>query len=177
MRARGIFILGLNGCGKTTLGRALAERLGRLRLDVEDYYFPDMTVPYAHPRSRDAVCRLMIEDISTHGDFVLSSVDADLTCELRKLCRLAVWLRAPRELRLARIERREIERFGSRVLPGGDMYERQQHFHAFAAGRDEDMVRKSIAEMVCPVLELDGSCPIEENVERILDACSRLGLY
>ena len=103
MRARGIFILGLNGCGKTTLGRALAERLGRLRLDVEDYYFPDMTVPYAHPRSRDAVCRLMIEDISTHGDFVLSSVDADLTCELRKLCRLAVWLRAPRELRLARI--------------------------------------------------------------------------
>ena len=171
MRANGIFILGLNGSGKTTLGRALAEKLGWLRLDVEDFYFPDMTVPYANPRSGDEVRRLMLKAVEAGGDFVLSSVHADVGPELRGLCRLAVWLQAPVELRLSRIEQRELERFGRRVLPGGDMYERQQRFHAFAAHRDEAIVRKSLATLACPTLPLDGTRPIGENVERILEAC------
>ena len=35
----GILICGLNGCGKSTLGRQLAERLGCRFIDNEDLYF------------------------------------------------------------------------------------------------------------------------------------------
>ena len=38
---RGIAILGLNGCGKSTLAHALAKKLNFYEMDVEDYYFPE----------------------------------------------------------------------------------------------------------------------------------------
>ena len=172
----GILIAGLNGCGKTTLGRALAERLGWQRLDVEGYYFPDMTVPYANARPEDEVRSLMLEDIRTGGDFVLSSVHCDLGDAIRSRISLAVWLRAPTALRMARIERRELERFGARVLPGGDMYERQRRFRAFAEGRDESVVSRSLGVLDCPLLMLDASLPIGENVEAILRQVQDRGL-
>ena len=76
MTTKGIFIL--NGAGKTTLGRALAERLKWFRMDVEDYCFPDMTVPFAHARSREDVEQLMLSDIRLNGNFVLSSVSSSI---------------------------------------------------------------------------------------------------
>ena len=172
MSPRGIFILGLNGSGKTTLGRALSERLGWFRMDVEDYYFPDMTVPYSNARSKKDVERLMLEDIRANGDFVLSSVSADLCDEIRACCVLAVWLRAPKALRMARIEQRELARFGPRVLPGGDMYEQQQWFHEYVRKRDESVVSRAIEALNHPVLTLDGAQPIEDSVRQILDALS-----
>ena len=167
MNANGIFILGLNGCGKTTLGRALAERLGWLRMDVEDYYFPEMTVPYANPRPKDEVWRLMLNDIREHGNFVLSSVHADLSVEIRAHCTLAVWLYAPKALRVKRIEQRELARFGNRVMPGGDLYEQQRRFREFAAERDDSIVEKTVEDLNCQVLRLDATRPIDKNIEHI----------
>ena len=169
---RGILIVGLNGCGKTTLGRALAARLGWLRLDVEDYYFPDMTVPYANARSKDEVRRRMLEDIRAYGDFVLSSVRADLGEAIRSHAALAAWLQAPAGLRMSRIEQRELQRFGARVLPGSDMYEGQRRFHAMAAARTDASVEEILIGLDCPVLALDAALPIEVNVERILSSLS-----
>ena len=37
---RGIAIMGLNGCGKSTLAHTIAKRLDFYEMDVEDYYFP-----------------------------------------------------------------------------------------------------------------------------------------
>jgi len=172
MTTKGIFILGLNGAGKTTLGRALAERLKWFRMDVEDYYFPDMTVPYANARSREEVEQLMLVDIRANGHFVLSSVSADLCDEIRAYCALAVWLRVPKSVRMSRIEQRELARFGARVLPGGDMYEQQLRFHEYAGKRDESIVMRSIAALNCPALMLDSTRPIENSVRQIIDALS-----
>ena len=162
MNPKGVFILGLNGAGKTTLGRALAEKLGWLRMDVEDYYFPDMTVPYANARSREEVEQLMLADIRANGHFVLSSVSADLCDEIRAYCALAVWLRIPKSVRMAR--------FGARVLPGGDMYEQQLRFHEYAGKRDESVVSRAIETLNCPVLTLNAAQPIEHSVQQIIDA-------
>ncbi|MBO4884841.1 MAG: hypothetical protein J5602_05975, partial [Clostridia bacterium] len=37
---RGILVMGLNGCGKSTVGKALAEKIGWRFMDAEDFYFP-----------------------------------------------------------------------------------------------------------------------------------------
>ena len=50
----GIIICGLNGTGKSTLGKALADQLKFHLIDIEDLYFPktDPLSPYATPPHR-----------------------------------------------------------------------------------------------------------------------------
>ena len=50
--AKGILILGLNGCGKTTLGRCLAARLGWQHMDAEDYFFLPAEIPFTRSRPK-----------------------------------------------------------------------------------------------------------------------------
>jgi hypothetical protein len=53
------------------------------------------------------------------------------------LFELVVFLAIPHAVQMARLRRREHERFGERILPGGDMYEQSQAFLAWAASYDE----------------------------------------
>jgi len=164
---KGIAIVGLNGSGKTTLGRGLAERLGYYRMDVEDYYFPKSDVPYAVARTREEVERLMLADIKEHGDFVLSAVCADFAA-IEPFYELIVYLEAPQNERMERIRQRSVDKFGSRVLPGGDMYEQEENFFAFAAKRTPDKIEKWIKAVACPVLRIDSRKPTEELVRCVI---------
>ena len=168
-----LLILGLNGCGKTTAGRIVAEKLGLFFMDAEDYYFPapgDFTVS----RTQEEAHRLMEADAAAHGGFVLCCVRCNISDALLSKIGLAVVLRAPAEVRARRIVQREEARFGSRVLPGGDMYESQQRFHAFAASRTEDTVDQSLSRLRCPVTEVDASLLPQEAAQKIVEACSQL---
>ena len=164
---KGIAIVGLNGSGKTTLGRGLAERLGFYRMDVEDYYFPKSDVPYAVARTREEVERLMLADIAEHGDFVLSAVCADFAA-IEPFYELIVYLEAPQNERMERIRQRSVDKFGSRVLPGGDMYEQEENFFVFAAKRTPDKIEKWIKTVACPVLRIDSRKPTEELVRCVI---------
>jgi hypothetical protein len=53
------------------------------------------------------------------------------------LFELVVFLWIPHNVRMARLRRRELARFGERILPGGDMCEQSQAFLAWAALYDE----------------------------------------
>lgn len=161
----GIAIVGLNGSGKTTLGRALADALGYFRIDVEDYYFPAEGA-FNEARSRDEVEQLMLEDIEKNGNFVLSSVCADFASIEKYYC-LIVYLEAPKEMRLDRIRKRSIDRFGERVLPGGDLYESEENFFAFAAKRTPEKIENWLPKCTCPVLRIDSTKPVSELVGAI----------
>lgn len=164
---KGIIICGLNGSGKTTTGRLVAEKLGIKRMDVEDYYFLDSEIPFSVSRTKDEVRELMWADIQLHKSYVLSSVGCDWGEKIENTCALAVFLTAPKETRMARIDHREIVRFGDRVLEGGDMYEQQKRFRQFVAGRSEEPYRAKVMQLNCPVLELDSTQPLEVIVEKI----------
>ena len=160
MKPRGILLIGLNGCGKSTLTRLLAQRLSLRPMDVEDYYFPkDQAVPFSVSLRHDEVQALLARDIRESSAFVLCSVRADWCEEITRACALAVWLKAPAALRQARIRQRDILRFGNRVAPGGDLHESQERFYAMAAARSEDSVRQSALRLPCPLLELDAVRP------------------
>ena len=161
----GIAIVGLNGSGKTTLGRALTDALGYFRIDVEDYYFPAEGA-FNEARSRDEVEQLMLEDIEKNGNFVLSSVCADFASIEKYYC-LIVYLEAPKEMRLDRIRKRSIDRFGERVLPGGDLYESEENFFAFAAKRTPEKIENWLPKCTCPVLRIDSTKPVSELVGAI----------
>lgn len=163
----GICICGLNGSGKTTLARALARELRYKHMDVEQYYFTSADNPYASSRTREEVERLLGEDIRQNPCFVFSAVNGNMTEEINAQYNLVIYLDVPVDIRMKRIRQRAIDAFGDRVLVGGDMYEQEEKFFAYAVKRTPDKIEAWLGTMSCPVLRLDGTEPLQENVRAI----------
>ena len=106
---------------------------------------------------------IMLEDIEKNGNFVLSSVCADFASIEKYYC-LIVYLEAPKEMRLDRIRKRSIDRFGERVLPSGDLYESEENFFAFAAKRTPQKIEKWIAGLTCRVIRFDSQKSVSQLV-------------
>lgn len=166
----GILMCGMNGAGKSTLGKALADKLGFRFIDNEDLYFPktDPNYLYAVERSGEEVERLLFEEIETYNDFVFTSVRGNYGDPEHPFFQYAVLVEVPRELRLQRVRDRSFKKFGDRMLPGGDLYEREEGFFDFVKSRAEDTVEEWVKGISCPVIRVDGTKKIEENVEYII---------
>lgn len=165
--SRGIMICGANGSGKTTLGKALAVYLGFRHMDIEEYYFLPSDIPYSLHRSREECAALMLSDIDKFGDFVITAVSPDFGSEINSLCKMAVYLYAPKELRLERIKKRSLEQFGERAQRGGNLFESENNFLSFAASRSVDDIEKRFDILTCPKIYADGAEVISKNVKII----------
>lgn len=167
----GILICGLNGAGKSTIGRALASALHYRFIDNEDLYFPktDPHYTYAAPRSRREVEQLLLREIAAHPDFVFASVRGDYSEQVLDHIDKAVLISVPRETRLQRVKHRSFQKFGERMLPGGDLYEQEEHFFSIVASRAEDMVETWAQTLTCPIIRVDGTRPVEESVWSVLE--------
>lgn len=161
---------GLNGCGKSTLGRALAQKIGFHFIDNEELFFTRNAAdePYQNPRSRAEVEKLLMEEVRKHGDFVLAAVRGDYGKEILPLYRYAVLMEVPKEIRMERIRNRSFQKFGSRMRAGGELYEQEEAFFRTAASRPEDYAATWTRTLDCPVLSVDGTRPVDENVEWIV---------
>lgn len=171
----GIILCGLNGAGKSTLGKALAEKLNFYFIDNEDLYFPktDLDYLYASPRPREEVEELLRRELETHENIIFASVKGDYKIIETGLDAGSapkwhiVLVEVPRDIRLQRVKDRSFRKFGERMLPGGDLYEEENRFFAFAQARAEDTVEKWVQAFGRPVIRVDGTRPAEENAELI----------
>ena len=172
----GICVCGLNGSGKTTFASALAKKLNFIHMDIEQYYFTSTQNPYALSRTREKVERLLLEDIKKNPGFVFSAVNGNMTPEINDNYTLVVYLEVPLDIRMKRIRQRAIDKFGDRVLPGGDMYEQEEKFFAFAEKRTPEKIEDWLKTLSHKVIRLDGTKPIQENIE-FMEAfsCGRRG--
>lgn len=181
---RGIAIMGLNGCGKSTLAHAIAKRLDFYEMDVEDYYFPEQKnsrqaileqqydvkceykgkLPYSTPRSISEVQEMIRTDIEKHPQFVISGVTMNWDEDILSVIDVAFILEVSTVERVRRVQHREEVRFGSRVMVGGDMYEQQKAFREIIGNRSNERVEESANSMHCKKVRLDGTKSIEENI-------------
>ncbi len=176
-KPHGIILLGANGSGKSTLGRELARVLNFAHFDVEDYYFYKTDVPYTTERSNDERNAMLLADMQKSGSFVLSGDVSGWSEKFLPIFDLAILLKAPKEVRMKRIEEREYTRWGDRVLEGGDMYESQQKFREFAANRNLAELEQRVAAYPCPVIEIDSTEDYHEvaaNITEWLKSVMRL---
>lgn len=162
-KPKGIIVFGANGSGKSTLGKELACLLNFKYMDIEDYYFKKSDIPYSKPRSKEEVIKLMLADIKRYGSFVISAVTGDFEDYITSLYDLAVFLSAPLDIRMQRIKDRAYEKFGNRVLQGGDMYESQKNFEEFARTRDLKIIDNWANTLSCPIIHIDGTKDYEQT--------------
>lgn len=167
----GIIICGLNGCGKSTLGKELAEKTGFYFIDNEYLFFsrsePDQ--PYTNPRTREEAEILFEKEVIEHDNFIFAAVTGDYGKNILNLYQYAVIIDVPKEIRSKRVRNRSFQKFGNRMLSGGDLYEQEENFFKFIENRPEDHVENWIKTLKCPVIRIDGTRPIEENVSLILE--------
>ncbi|MBD5154371.1 MAG: AAA family ATPase [Oscillibacter sp.] len=173
----GIIMCGLNGVGKSTLGKALAERLRFHFIDNEDLYFPktDPRYIYASPRTREEVEMLFLHEIQTHENFVFASVKGDYGEVVYPFFQYAVLIDVPKDIRIRRVRERAFGKFGDRMLPGGDLYEQEENFFRLVSSRAENMVEEWVKSLSCPVIRVDGTKLIEENADLIIERIQHLG--
>ena len=172
----GILICGLNGSGKSTVGRTLAQRIGCRFIDVEDLYFRDAALDhiYDDPRSKEEATELLNEMIAEDKRFVFAAVKGDYGDMLLRSLDCAVVIDVPKDIRLKRVYNRSYEKFGERILPGGDLYEKENQFFSAVESRPNDFVEGWLQRtVVCPVIHIDGTLPVEENVEKLVRQLKR----
>lgn len=168
---KGIVICGLNGTGKSTLGKALAERLHFYFIDNEDLYFPktDPNYIYTAPRTREEVGKLLFSEVKAHENFVYASVKGDYGEAVYPFFQYAVLIEVPKDIRIERVKNRSFQKFGDRMLAGGDLYEQEERFFDLVKSRAEDTVEKWVQYLKCPIIRIDGTKPIEENIKYIIE--------
>lgn len=126
----GILVCGLNGAGKSTLGKALAEKLHFYFIDDEELYFSktDSDYIYASPCTHEEAEKRLFHKMQAHENFVLASVKGDYGALFYPFIQYAIWIDVPKDIRLQRVKNRSFQKFGSRILPGGDLYEKEKTF-------------------------------------------------
>lgn len=166
----GIQICGLNGCGKSTVGKALAQRLGFHFIDNENLYFQRTAEnePYRNERPRHEVERLLMEEVRQHENFVFAAVKGDYGAAILPMYDYVVYLQAPGDARAWRVRNRSFLKFGERMMPGGDLHEKEEAFFRVVAARKDELVENWLQTLSCPVLRLDGRTPVDENVQKIV---------
>jgi len=174
-----VHILGASGSGTTTLASSLAERWSSMHLDTDDYYWEPTDPPYQSPRPSEQRQALLVRDARAHASWVLSGSLCGWGDVLISRFELVVFLWVPTEVRIARLRKRELEKFGADALaPGGRMHENHREFLEWAASYDEgDMRMRSMARhqgwlsrLPCPVVRCEGELPLADQIQRVLDA-------
>lgn len=171
-------ILGPSGAEKTTLGRRTAQRLGLAFLDIDEFIWrKDTPKPFTAMFSREEKIARLQQAVSQAGRFVMAGSMDSFHQHFDPYFRLAVYLSAPAALRVERVHRRELEAFGPRVLPGGDMEEDHRLYLEDVAGYElgtgsttQQRHQAWIDSLSCKVIRLDGAAPIESNAEAICQA-------
>ena len=59
---------------------------------------------------------------------------------------------------------------GKRIMPGGDLYEKETAWFALTDSRPEDYTTKWLETVSCPVIRVDGTLPVQQNVDDLISA-------
>ena len=155
--------------------KALAEKIGFHFIDNENLYFSRTNTdePYTNAKSRIEVERLLMEEVSRHPDFVFSAVKGDYGKDIVPMYNYVVVIEVPKEIRSQRVRNRSFQKFGSRMQMGGDLYKQEEAFFRMVESRQDDYVENWLQSVKCPIIRVDGTKPIEENVEHIIHVIGR----
>lgn len=175
-----IHIVGASGSGTTTLGAALAARLDHPHIDSDTIFWRPTDPPFTTRRSVEGRAALVAELLPVSGKWVFSGSAVGWAGPIEPFYDLIVFLKLDPSVRMDRIRRREVARYGARVRPGGDMAETSAAFLDWAAAYDTAGLEQRsllkheewLATQTALVLRLDAAMPVEGLTAAVLESIS-----
>jgi adenylate kinase family enzyme len=173
-----IHILGASGSGTTTLGAALAQQLGALFLDADNFYWQPTSPPFREKRPPAERLWLIEREIDGRANWVLSGSLCNWGDPLVERFTLVVFLYLDPAIRRQRLLARERQRYGSAIDPGGPLHDAHCEFLAWAASyetaaaptRSLHLHRTWLSQLKCPVLDLNSELSTPALVDQIQQA-------
>ncbi len=171
-----IHILGASGSGTTTLGAALAKRLGAPHANADSFFWEPTNPPFTTRRPPEERLALLLQQLPATGRWVFSGSAIKWAKPLEAFFDLIVFLQLDPDLRMQRLQRREYKRYCSRIMPGGDMATASATFLEWAASYDNAGLEQRsliaheawLAAQAAPVLRLNSMAAVSELVATVL---------
>jgi adenylate kinase family enzyme len=171
-----IHIVGASGSGATTLGQALAAHLDIAYVDSDDLLWLQTDPAYTQRRPAEERTALLRERLAIDRHWVFSGSALGWGSVIEHHYDRLVFLTLDPALRLARLRAREYQRYGARILPGGDMADGHAEFIDWAAqydtgipdGRSLVAHEAWLADHPAPKLRLDSAQPTQILLEATL---------
>ncbi|MDJ0630096.1 MAG: adenylate kinase [Rhodobacter sp.] len=175
---RRIHILGASGTGTSTLARGLASALGSQAFDTDDFYWLPTDPPFTDKRPAADRLALMETMFLPRSDWLLSGSMTRWGDPVIPRLTHVIFLTMAAGPRLARLRRRERQRYGALIRAGGTRAGAFKGFLDWAmayddpdfAGRSRHQHEAWLFELTCPVIRLDAAMPPEDLLAAALDA-------
>lgn len=172
-----LLVTGASGVGSTSLGRALADKFAVPHSDTDDYFWLPTNPPYRDPRPVTERLSLMESIFLPRDSWILSGSLMGWGEPIMPKVRGMVFLTLSASERLARLEAREVSRYGSAIAPGGPLEQSHREFIEWAGnyddpdfgGRNRDAHERWLASFALPVLRLETGAPVAELAAAVAD--------
>ncbi|AMR32649.1 hypothetical protein A0256_15075 [Mucilaginibacter sp. PAMC 26640] len=180
-----IQIMGASCAGSTTLGHALSERLRVPYFDTDDYFWERTDVPYTVKRDPQLRNQQLLEDMLPYEHWILGGSVINWGKEWEPMFDLVVFLYLPTELRMERLQAREVSRYGDAIFNDPVRHQLYLDFIAWAAKYDditfsgrnikahEDWLQRAKTR----VLEIRGDTRVQERIELVTNFIHKNGLH
>lgn len=170
-----IHIVGASCAGSTTLGESLSALKGIPYFDTDDYFWIRTEVPFTEKRAPLVRNKMLRSDLEPMESYIVGGSLVSWGAEWKSRFDLVIFLYVPIEIRLARLKKREIERYGTAIH---DDPERNLLFREFISwaskyddrdftGRNIKLHEDWIESVKCPVLQIRGDTTVAERIKII----------
>lgn len=177
-----INIFGSSGSGTTTLAKELSEHFNCHHIDVDDFMWEPSDPPFSVKRDQQTIQRLFDQAINAYPNIVISGALVNIYDTLKSSIDLFIYMNLDIETRVKRINQRELKRFGDRIKPGGDLYQKHQDFIQWVSDYEHNpeylRSRKQhlswLKDVQSPVLRITEELTINELVKLVQSYIKKL---
>jgi adenylate kinase family enzyme len=180
-----IHILGASGSGVTTLGKTLSQKLRVPYIDSDDFFWKKTDTPFTireDPHERNAAMR---EVLHQHQDWIVGGSVIDWGENVFPTFDLFIFLWIPADIRIRRLQARELERFGDIILKNPVRKKQFDDFIEWVSAYDTPNGRAKrtrlaqerwLEKMSSPILRIIGATTVDERVQLALDTINNLSI-
>lgn len=171
-----ILFIGASGSGTTTLGKLISKKLNIPHFDLDDFFWKPTEIPYTEFRNKAELLALMEKDLYSKENWIISGDPSEWEVGIETKLTSIYFLECPSDIRVTRLNERELQKQGDKILKGGANYNNHMEFIEWTkkydeggiTGRSREKQEYWIKELTCAIYRLNTNRTKKELVNEIL---------